>query len=364
MITSSLYVHIPFCIKICNYCDFCKVFYNEELVDNYLLALEKELTNLEITNSLKTVYIGGGTPSCLNAKQLEKLLKILEPYISSDTLEYCMELNPETMDKQKVELLKKYHISRVSIGVQTFNENILNNIDRVHTKEEVFQLISWLQEYEINNISIDMMYGLPNQTKKDVVDDLDICSTLGIKHISYYSLILEEHTKLYNSKYEGLDQLQEYQIQTFIDLYLEKLGYEKYEVSNYAKKGFESKHNSVYWKYQNYYAIGAGATSKIDHKIIENSKNVFGYTKQTTKSNIIDNSVDDIKFNHIMMSLRLLEGLDIIDFNRRYNCDFLNDYSHILNKLIADKLLYVNNNKLFCSKESIYHLHDILLEFL
>ncbi len=364
MKTKSLYVHIPFCQHICNYCDFCKVFYQSELVDKYLVQLQKQLEILNIVEQLETIYIGGGTPSCLSCGQLETLFTMLDPYVSPTCIEYCIEVNPESMDNDKAKLFSKYGISRISIGVQTFHSQLLSEIERVHNKQQVIDVIDTLHDCGITNISIDMMYGLPNQTIDDVKNDLEIIKSLNIVHISYYSLILEKNTKLYNQKYKGINADREYAMQELVDNTLQGLGFDKYEVSNYAKENYTSKHNLAYWKYNNYYGIGAGATMKIDDEIIENSRNVFGYSKGLYNNHVIKNTLADIKFNHIMMSMRLLEGLDINEYNYRYNEDFLVEYKDVLNRLQAKQLIVLDDNFIRCTSETIYYLHDILMEFL
>ncbi|MFV0395965.1 MAG: radical SAM protein, partial [Coprobacillaceae bacterium] len=168
MKTNSLYIHIPFCETICSYCDFCKIYYQKDLVNNYLKMLHEELKALSITSALKTIYIGGGTPSSLSNQQLEYLLEMISSYIDSKTAEICIEVNPESMDTEKLKILKKGKVNRLSIGVQTFNEEILNVLERKHSNQQVFELIDEAQKIGFTNISIDLMYGLPNQTIEDI----------------------------------------------------------------------------------------------------------------------------------------------------------------------------------------------------
>lgn len=360
MDTRALYVHIPFCDQICSYCDFCKTYYNETSVDNYLEVLKSEIKSLNI-KELDSIYIGGGTPSSLNDDQLEYLLTILKPY-SHNLKEYCIEVNPESMDYYKLKILKQFNINRLSIGVQTFNQNILHKIERHHNKTQVLSLINNATKVGIDNISIDLMYGLPHQTIDDIKEDLRIVASLPIKHISYYSLILEDHTVLKNAKYQPLDEEDEYKINLLIDEQLKKLGYHKYEISNYAKDGYESYHNKVYWHYENYYGVGIGASGKIDNCIYDHSRSLTKYLQRIDIVTKNEFSVEDVMFNNVMMSLRLVEGLDIEVFNQRYQVDVLNLYASAIQKHLNNGNMIIENNHLRVT--NLYLLNEILLDFM
>jgi oxygen-independent coproporphyrinogen-3 oxidase len=364
MKTKSLYIHIPFCQAICSYCDFCKVYYQEDLVDRYLQALTKELEDLQIREKLVTIYIGGGTPSSLSYQQLELLMSMIAPYISKQTIEVSIEINPESIDQKKLDILKKGRVNRLSIGVQTFHEEILKTLERKHNNAQVISVIKEAKRIGFDTISIDMMYGLPNQTLNDIERDLEIIKTLDIQHISYYSLILEKHTRLKNEEYKVLDDELETKIQDCVETMLSSMGFKQYEISNYAKRGCTSKHNLAYWKYENYYGIGAGASSKIDDKIIEHNRNIYAYVEGKNTKKETSLSKEDSLFNHIMMSLRLLEGLDIQQVNRLYNIDLEKKYSSIISKYINKGWLHITAGKLHCNNQSIRFLNTILIDFL
>lgn len=364
MKTSSLYIHIPFCQQICAYCDFCKVFYNEKQVDDYLAVLKSELQALKITEPLKTIYIGGGTPSSLNDEQLEWLMDIIKPYQSDVTKEVTIEVNPESMDYYKLDILKKGGITRLSIGVETFNDKLLKGINRQHNCSQVERIIRYARKLNFENISIDLMYGLPNQTIEDIKQDLKIVEKLQLQHVSYYSLILEDHTVLKNQDYQPLDEENEALINQLIDDYLSKIGFNKYEISNYAKEGYESLHNLAYWQYDNYYGAGLGASSKIDDCIIEHSRNLNGYLRRQDITTKIVNSKEETMFNHLMMSLRLVKGLDLNDFERRYNLKVIDVYPEAIKKHLALNTLVIDDKYLRCTKESIKFLNTILLDFI
>lgn len=363
MKTSSLYIHIPFCLHICTYCDFCKVFYNKELVDDYLEVLKRELSDLNLNIPLKTIYIGGGTPTSLNDEQLKSLMDMIRPYINNDC-EVTIETNPETLDYYKLGILKNGGVTRLSIGVETFNDNILKKINRKHTSDMVKRIIRYGHQLKFDNISIDLMYGLPDQTLQDIKDDLNIIESLNIQHVSYYSLILEDHTVLKNQNYQPLDEDSEALINQIIDEKLESLGFMKYEISNYSKKGFESLHNLTYWQYDNYYGIGLGASSKIDDCIIEHNRNLNAYLNYQDTTSKIECSKEEIMFNHLMMSLRLVKGLDLKEFKERYNKDIYDVYQVALDKHLKLKTLVIEDGYLRCNKESIKLLNIILLDFM
>ena len=201
----SVYIHIPFCNSICSYCDFSKVFYNKKIVKKYLEQLKKEIKKYYNNELVKTIYIGGGTPSSLSYEELNELLKITDIFKKVNDCEFTIECNPENMDDTKIDLITKYGVNRVSIGVQSFNENILKILNRNHNREQVFLLIKNLKESGINNINIDLIFGVQNQSLENIKNDLDKFLMLEIPHISYYSLILEEHTKLYVDNYKEVD---------------------------------------------------------------------------------------------------------------------------------------------------------------
>lgn len=363
METNSLYVHIPFCETICRYCDFCKVYYDKKTATEYLNVLEQELKHLKLSNHLKTIYIGGGTPSALDDEQLEYLMDILKTY-SHHLEEYCIEVNPESMDYYKLGILKQGGINRLSIGVQTFQEHLLKEIDRHHTRLQVFRLIDQAKKLGFSNISIDLMYGLPQQTLEDVKKDIEIVKSLDIQHVSYYSLILEDNTILKYQNFQPLDSESEYEMNCYIDQALQKAGFEKYEISNYAKKGFASKHNLVYWHYENYYGIGVGACSKIDNQIIEQSRSLTKYLNQTAKKRVIDQDKSETMFNHIMMSLRLKEGLDLKKFKDIYQEDAYLLYKEAIDKNIHSQYLMIDNDFLKTTDKGMYLLNEILLDFM
>ncbi len=350
----ALYLHIPFCKTICHYCDFKKMIYNESFFYNFFENIKKEI-NSEVENKkLKTIYIGGGTPTALSLNQLEEVLLLLKPY-SYDVVEYTIESNIENINYDLCKLLKKYNINRLSLGVQSLDEKILKLTNRKHTKETVFKALNTLAKYDFNNISIDLIYGFNELTNKQFINDIISLSKFdNVKHFSIYSLTVEEGTYFSKIKYESLVDEATFYLDGRDTL--EKLGYQQYEVANYAKKGYESNHNKVYWQYKDYYGIGSGASGKINN--IRYSK-INDINKPELEIEELNKT--DIIFEHLMMNLRLLEGIDLRKFNNTYDIDLLNDYYDIFKDLLNTNLEVVNGY-LRCKKEKIIVLNDILVK--
>ena len=329
-----------------------------------MAVLKHELQALNITEPLKTIYIGGGTPSSLNDEQLEWLMDIIKPYISSETKEVSIEVNPESIDYYKLDILKRGGVSRLSIGVETFNDILLKKINRQHTTIQVERIIDYARKIGFNNISIDLMYGLPNQTITDIKNDLAKVRQLPIEHISYYSLILEDHTVLKNLNYQPLDEEVESKITQLIEESLEQIDFHKYEISNFAKTGYESLHNLAYWQYDNYYGLGVGASGKIDDCLIEHNRNLNAYLRRQNTITKMINSKEETMFNHLMMSLRLVKGLDLKEFEKRYGLRAVDVYQTAIDKHLKMKTLVIENDYLHATSESIKLLNEILIDFL
>ena len=355
----SIYIHIPFCNNICSYCDFCKFYYNKEYVDNYLIALEKEIKANYKNELVNTIYIGGGTPSSLNNEQLDKLLNLTNYFNKIKNLEFTIEVNPD-IDLEKILILKKYGINRVSIGIETVNEKHLKTLNRFHTKEQIIKLINTLKENRINNINVDLMYALPNQTIEELESDIDFLISLDIPHISTYSLIIEPHTKLYIDNAENIDEELDYEMYKLI---LKKLNkYNHYEISNFAKKGFESKHNLVYWNNLEYYGFGIGASGYIDSIRYDNTRSYKNYISgnYVYEKHLLEKG-EKIE-NEFILGFRKLEGINIINFKTKYDIDIFS--IDIVNKLLEENKLLLQDNYLKINPKCIYISNSILVEFL
>ena len=275
-----------------------------------------------------------------------------------------IEVNPESIDYYKLDILKRGGVSRLSIGVETFNDILLKKINRQHTSIQVERIIDYARKIGFNNISIDLMYGLPNQTITDIKNDLAKVRQLPIEHISYYSLILEDHTVLKNLNYQPLDEEVESKITQLIEESLEQIDFHKYEISNFAKTGYESLHNLAYWQYDNYYGIGVGASGKIDDCLIEHNRNLNAYLRRQNTITKMINSKEETMFNHLMMSLRLVKGLDLKEFEKRYGLRAVDVYQTAIDKHLKMKTLVIENDYLHATSESIKLLNEILIDFL
>lgn len=360
--SDGLYVHIPFCHHICSYCDFCKVYYKEEWVNQYLEALSFEIQDKNMQSRYQTIYIGGGTPSSLTLQQLQKLLDILEPF-SHQVKEYSIEVNPESMTKEKLSLLKKYHINRLSVGVQTFHDHLLSHIQRFHTSQKAIWLIKEAKKIGFEDINIDLIYGLPFQTLKDVDEDIQIVQKLDISHISIYSLILEDSTILKNQNYQPLTDEEDALWYDHINQSLEKVGFIHYEVSNYYKKK-PSLHNLLYWHYKDYDGIGLSAHSLVQHHRLENTKNLSQYLNYHYLYEDIELQQEDELFEKIMMGLRLTEGICIKEVENQYDIDFMKKYEDVICKYAELNMLEMNDGFLKTTELGMKYLNNILVDFL
>ncbi|AXC53623.1 radical SAM family heme chaperone HemW [Bacillus subtilis] len=264
----SAYIHIPFCEHICHYCDFNKYFIQSQPVDGYLNALEQEMINTIAKTGqpdLKTIFIGGGTPTSLSEEQLKKLMdminRVLKP--SSDLSEFAVEANPDDLSAEKLKILKEAGVNRLSFGVQTFEDDLLEKIGRVHKQKDVFTSFERAREIGFENISLDLMFGLPGQTLKHLEHSINTALSLDAEHYSVYSLIVEPKTVFYNLMQKGRlhlpPQEQEAEMYEMVMSQMEAHGIHQYEISNFAKAGMESKHNLTYWSNEQYFGFGAGA---------------------------------------------------------------------------------------------------------
>ena len=359
---NALYVHIPFCKNICFYCDFAKFIYNQERVDKYFESLFFDLKQIE-PYKFKTIYIGGGTPSAIDKTNLEKLLSYLSKHLK-DNYEFTIECNVEDINDDLLKLFVKYGINRLSIGVQTFNDKLIKIINRHHNKEMAINNINKASKY-IENISVDMIYALPEQSFEDLKEDVSIITSLPIKHISYYSLLIEENTPFYARKIKELDDDIQADYYKYIYNNLLSCGFKRYEISNFAKNGFESKHNKVYWHNQHYYGIGLNASGYIGNIRYKNQNNIIKYiNKDFNYIEKIKLDKHDKMFEQIMLNLRLDEGLNINSFNRRFKCDFNELFAAPLAYLMDQKLIYIDNNYLKTTFEGSLLLDLILEEFI
>lgn len=356
-----LYIHVPFCKSICFYCDFCHTLYNEKLVQEWLKALQKEFSFYPIQDTLKTIYIGGGTPTSLEDEYLEQLLQLLDSY-RNNIQEYTIEINPETLTLSKALLLKNHGINRVSLGIQAYQEHHLSFMNRHHRFEDVVSCMKILREVGIKNIAVDIMYSLPNQTMEDLKETVNHVLELKPSHISIYSLLIEEGTLFKKKGITSLDEEIEASMYEYLIERFENEGYHQYEISNFCLEGKESKHNLAYWEYKDFYGYSCGASGKENHHRYDHTKLVQSYIQNSTERIDIPLTKEDEMFEMLMMSLRLKRGIDKNLFYERFNESLDSVFGDINQRLIYEGLLEEDETYLRCTKKG-YPILNTVLEY-
>lgn len=355
----SVYIHIPFCSNICSYCDFAKIYYNKKYIDKYLNSLYNEIKSRYDGSLVKTLYIGGGTPTSLDYEELKKLFSIIKVLNLSKDLEFTMEANVENLTLDKIQLMKENKVNRVSIGVQTFDDINLKYLNRSHNKIDVFNVVNMLKSNGINNINIDLIYGIDEDINK-VKNDIDLFLKLDIPHISCYSLIIEDHTILNNRNVKYIDEDIEYEMYKYIDNTLEKNNYIHYEISNYAKDGYFSKHNLTYWNNLDYIGFGLSSVSYINNHRITNTKSITKYLDNNYVLSDVIESIDEKQDNELMLGFRKLEGINLTSFKEKYNIALEDLYN--ITDLLKNNYLVKESDYLKINKDYIYISDEILLE--
>lgn len=347
----GLYLHIPFCKNICKYCDFYKMVVSRSLQEKTINYIIEEMKLRELSQyQIDTIYIGGGSPSSLDDDLLDKLLFNLSQLTNFDELkEFTIEFNPNDITIDKVKILQKYQVTRVSIGIQTFNNNLLNTLGRIPfvSFEELSEKIKLLNMYDIKNINVDLIYAIPGEVIDDITDDLNKMMRLPITHLSCYSLILEERSILYyeytHNKIKLIDETLDEKMYEKINEVLEKNNFIHYETSNFSKPGFNSLHNLIYWHRDDYLGIGPGASSSIGNHRFTNTHNLNEYFLGIDNKNIkyaediIDSKKDEQELM-VMMNLRLSEGINKKRYLERFNEDVKDTFPSIL-ELLKEGLL-------------------------
>lgn len=360
MSIQSAYIHIPFCVRICTYCDFNKYFIDKQPVDEYLdsLILEMERRTLNDNTTLNTMYVGGGTPTALNIEQLNKLLSAINRIFTIEG-EFSFEANPDELTFEKVKLLKSYGVNRISMGVQTFKPELLEILGRTHKTEDIYQAVNNARKAGIESISLDLMYHLPKQTLEDFEDSLNLAMQMDIDHISSYGLILEPKTQFYNMYRKGHLKLPNEDLGA--EMYqklmhkIEDSRFHQYEISNFSIEGHESEHNKVYWLNEEYYGFGAGASgytkgvrytnvNPVNHyiKAIANQEEpILTQTRPTATEQMEE---------EMFLGLRLNNGVNKNKFNKKFNVSI----EHIFGQTIID----LKNRKLIEESQDYIYLTE------
>lgn len=358
----SCYIHIPFCNKICSYCDFPKIYNIKKYVNSYLDSLEKEIDSIYKGEVLDTIYVGGGTPSSLDINELRKLFNIIKKLKVSNNLEYTIEGNFESTTKEKLDLYKEYGINRLSFGLESTNKNNLDFMERELNKEDVINKINYCKEIGINNINVDLIYAIPKETIDILKEDIEFIKELDIPHISTYSLIIEPHTLLSINNTHNIDEELDSKMYEYICKELKDIGYNHYEISNFSKEGYESKHNTCYWNNDYYYGFGLGTSSYIDNKRITNTRSITKYIEGKYKlDEEIINKHDEIEYE-IILNLRKSTGINLTNFKNKYNKELNDLYNY--NYLLDNKFLELDKDNLYIPENKWYISNEIIVELL
>ena len=360
----AVYIHIPFCRHICYYCDFCRQVYQENLASQYLISLQTEIKAvLSDTARYKSIYIGGGTPSSLSVSQLTYLFETIKPY-QQDDIEYTMECNPEDLIAEKIILFQQYGINRISIGVQSASERLLQSVNRNHTLKLVQEGVDRLKSFGIHNISVDLIYGLPMQSMTDWKDTLQKIVQLNIQHISLYSLTIEENSVFGKRNIQKIEDDLEADMYEFAIEFLTQKNFKQYEISNFCKENFTSKHNLTYWRYDDFIGLGVGASGKAEHYRYTNTSSLKAYIKDYRNKEYIHLDTSQQMFEYIMMNLRTINGISLSHFEENFKCSFLEVFFQEIEVLKEKNLVEVEKEYFRVSKKGLIVLNDVLLEFL
>ena len=373
----GLYIHIPFCVTKCKYCDFnsFKIDLNEKIKYLNYLGEEMKLYKEEIKNrEIDSVFVGGGTPSILNENEINILFeKIKENFNIKSNAEITMECNPGTLTLNKLKVMKKSGVNRLSIGLQAVQNHHLKYIGRIHTFEEFEKNYHDAKQMGFDNINIDLMYALPNQSREDWMESLGKVVKLNPTHISAYSLILEENTELFKmyerDEFNLLDENTDIEMYEYTINYLKSHGYNQYEISNYAKDNFECKHNVLYWKCEEYVGIGASASGYFNGIRYNNICELDNYEKMILEGEKPIEweeklSIKDEIEESIFLGLRMNEGIQISDFKEKYNFDFEKEYKNEIEKLSKMELIEIDNNRMKLTQKGREISNSVFVEFI
>lgn len=373
----TAYIHIPFCVHICHYCDFNKVFIKGQPVDDYLKALQVEMERTiqqSNDNELKTVFVGGGTPTSLSQEQLKTLLTTIRNTLPiRQDAEITFEANPGDLTEDKLMVLREGGVNRLSLGVQSFDEQLLKKIGRTHQVEDVYRTVENAKKHGFQNVSIDLMYGLPGQTLESFVHSLQETFQLNIQHVSSYSLIVEPKTVFYNLMRKGKlhlpsedDDAKMYE--TLLQM-TKQHGFHQYEISNFAKRGFESKHNLTYWNNEEYYGFGAGAHSYVDGVRKSNIGPVNHYIQQIKdgKLPILEEAtltLTEKMEEEMFLGLRKTEGVSIENFQEKFKQNPLQLFSEQLESLKKKRLIDISSGHIKLTKKGMFLGNEVFQAFI
>ena len=365
---NSLYVHIPFCVRKCLYCDFNSYGNALSFQDVYIKSLIKEIDKISQTK-FKTIFIGGGTPTILSINNLKRLTEKLSKFTPE---EFTIEANPGTIDQEKLKILKENGVNRISVGLQACQDRLLKKLGRIHSMDDFLRSYEMINRFEFKNINIDLMFAIPDQSFQDFQETLKCVTDLKPQHLSCYSLIVEEGTPFYDMYKEGrlklADEDAERQMYYYCVKFLDEKGYKRYEISNFAKEGFKCSHNITYWKDEEYIGVGAGAHSYVSNNRYNNKYNITDYingiNNENEKENIERISKNDEMSEFMFMGLRLTQGIEKERFKERFKKDIYDIYENEIKELIKLKLIVDDDNNIFLTNRGIDVSNQVFLKFM
>ena len=374
----GIYIHIPFCKQKCFYCDFCSFANKNEMQGKYVETVINEIKNITHKEkyTVTTIYLGGGTPSILNPNYIKNILQeIKSSFEILDDAEITIEINPGTVNEEKLKRYKEYGINRISIGLQSANDKILKNIGRIHDYKQFEETFFYARKCGFKNINVDLMIGLPTQAIEDVKQTLEKIIQKNPEHISVYSLIIEEGTiieKLINeNKLQLPDEETERIMYWTVVNELKENGYNQYEISNFSKKTYESKHNTNCWKQKQYIGLGTSAHSYLNKKRYSNTNNIEEYIKNIQENNISKNitiheeQTEESTMNeYMLLGLRMIQGININEFKQKFKIDPTIKYKEILEKLQKENLIQITETSIKLTKQGIDFGNIVWEEFI
>lgn len=373
----SIYIHIPFCQKKCNYCDFNSFSDCLDIVPDYISYLKREIDlyrNVLKNYEIKTIFFGGGTPSLIDAKYIAETLKyIYNNFNISHLKEITLEANPKTLNSEKLKIYKDIGINRISLGVQTLNDKLLKRLGRIHDSKIFYKNYEEVRKHGFKNVNVDVMFNLPNQGIDDVLETLNKLVKLNPEHISYYSLTLEKNTPFYNDYKNNKLHLPDEDTERLMYHkgleFLQKKRYVHYEISNLAKEGYQCFHNLVYWKVKPYIGLGLSAHSNINgvrYGNYDDFKNYFSSIENGKlpfkEMEFIDKKMEMSEFT--ILGLRLIDGISYEDFYKRFNCSLDNVFGDILNKYVNEGLIKTEDKRVKLTNKGLDLCNQIFVDLL
>lgn len=374
----AMYIHIPFCQSKCYYCDFCSHSNKTDIVEKYIEYLKKEIniysSRINGNYKVKSIFVGGGTPSYINGRYIFDILNYVDKKFNiSEIEEVTIEANPKTVDKEKLKIYKAGGISRISLGLQSMNDRLLKEIGRIHTSEDFIETYNLIRDHGFRNLNVDVMFNLPNQTLDDVMCTLDQIINLEVEHISFYSLKVEEGTPFFKSMEKGElflpdEDIEREMYHNGIEL-LGKNGYKHYEISNFAKQGYECKHNKFYWQVKPYVGIGLAAHSNLFRERYGNKTYFDDYFQALDygKLPIDSKEIIDIEMEmaeYMILGLRLIDGVDIDSFFHRFNISVDDAMGEKIAKAKREGLIRVDKGNIKLTEKGLDLSNLVFMELL